>query len=68
MRDAGEELLAKGTRKLVNGVANSSTSTIKRAFQYWDRGAELIYQYASRAGVNSGFGSAVGIVLSAVLI
>ena len=66
MRDAGEELLAKGTRKLVNGVSSSSTSTIKRAFQYWDRGAELIYQYARRAGANSGLGSAVGTVLGAI--
>lgn len=65
MRDAGEELLEKGTRKLINGVANSSTSTIKRAFQYWDRGAELIYKYASRAGTNSGVGSVVGTILNA---
>ena len=67
MRNAGKKLLDKGTQKLANGIANSSSSTIKRAFQYWDRGAKLIYQYANRAGVNSGFGSAVGTVLNKIL-
>ena len=67
MRDAGQELLEKGTRKLANGLANSSTSTIKRAFQYWDRGAELVYRFAGRAGTNSGVGSIMGTILNAIV-
>ena len=67
MRETGEALLAKGTRKLANAVANSSTSTLKRAFQYWDRGAQIISQYAFRAGTNSGFGSVVGTALNTFL-
>lgn len=64
--NAGNNFLNKGTQKLLNGVANSSESTINRAYQYWDRGAMLIYQYANRAGVNGGFGSAVGTILNSV--
>lgn len=33
IRDTGEKLIQKGTNKLLNGVANSSVSTIKRSFQ-----------------------------------
>ena len=66
MRDAGEALIDKGMRKMVNGVANSAPATIKRGFQYIDRGIEMIYQYACRAGTNSGVGSVVGSVLNGI--
>ena len=66
MRDTATKLIDKGTNKLMNGVATSTQSTVKRAFQYWDRGISMIYSYANRAGTNSGFGSAVGIVISEV--
>jgi len=64
MREGAQKLIDKGTTKLMNGVANSSQSTVKRAFQYWDRGISMMYRYAYRAGTNSGFGSAVGTIIS----
>lgn len=63
LRTAGKELLEKGTRKFVNGIENSSKSTLKRVLNYWDEGAALIQQFARRAGTNSGLGSAVGSVV-----
>jgi ammonia channel protein AmtB len=64
MRDAGENLIEKGIRKMFNGVANSATSTINRGFQYIDRGIKVIYDYAKMAGTNSGVGSYLGNALS----
>jgi len=66
IRNAGETLVNKGMQKMTNGVLNSATSTIKRGFQYIDRGISMIYQYAARAGVNSGFGSTMGCVINGV--
>ena len=63
LRETGEKLLEKGATKISNGIANSATSTIKRGFNYIDRGIDAIYQYAYKAGVNSGFGSTVGCLL-----
>ena len=66
IRNAGEKLVNKGMQKITNGVMNSATSTIKRGFQYIDRGISMIYQYAARAGVNSGFGSTTGCVIHGI--
>ena len=51
----------------MNGVATGTRSTVKRAFQYWDRGISMIYKYAHRIGTNSGFESAVGTVISEII-
>lgn len=64
--NAGEKLVNKGMQKITNGVMNSATSTIKRGFQYIDPGISMIYQYAARAGVNSGFGSTTGCVINGI--
>ena len=64
MREGAQKLIDKGTTKLMNGVANSSQSTVKRAFQHWDRGISMMYRYAYRAGTNSGFDSTVGTIIS----
>ena len=66
IRNAGETLVNKGMQKMTNGVLNSATSTIKRGFQYIDRGISMIYKYAARAGVNSGFGSTTGCVINGI--
>ena len=66
IRNAGKALVDKGTQKITNGVLNSATSTIKRGFQYIDRGISMIYQYAARAGVNSGFGSTTGCAINGI--
>ncbi len=67
LKDAGEALIEKGMRKVTNGVANSLTSTIKRGFQYIDDGINAIYNYAAKAGTNSGLGSALGSVAGGFL-
>ncbi len=66
MRNSGNKLILKGETKISNGILNSSTSTIKRGFNYIDRGISMIRKYAVRAGTNSGFGSSVGNTLSGI--
>ena len=60
LKDVGEDFINKGWGKIMNGISNNQNSTIKRGFDYIDKGISTIYQYAKKAGANSGFGSAIG--------